>query len=265
MSTVKTKSPRTQLQGRWWSVPLGWAVVLITVLVLWQLSAEFKWTNPIFTGRPTGIAQEFWLGITGPLLSTDAVMTTVGAVTGWLGASVLAIIAAFALTESPYLYRVLDPFITALNSLPRVALAPLFLLWLGIGMTTKIAMAASLAFFVVFSATIAGIQGVNSDHTLVARTMGASKSEVFRKIVIPSAVPSIFAGLELGFIYGMLGTVAGEMLAGSNGLGVRLQYFASSFNMNGYFAALLLLVIITMIIAAGLRRTRLWLLRWQNV
>jgi NitT/TauT family transport system permease protein len=244
---------------------MGWIVLFAAIVTVWQVAAKTGIVDPIFSGVPSDIGRSFLSQLTGEVLKVDAVYTTVGSLIGFIVASALAIIIAFALSQSTYLFRVIEPFFTAMNSLPRVALAPLFLLWFGIGLTSKIVLAGSLAFFVVFSNTIAGIEGVDSDHITVARTMGATRAQVFRSVVIPSAVPSIFTGLELGYIYGMLGTVAGEMLAGEHGLGVRLQYFASAFATNDYFATLLLLIFITMTIAWILRRIRMRLLEWQSM
>jgi len=157
----------------------------------------------------------------------------------------------------------LQPFFTAMNSLPRVALAPLFVMWFGIGALSKVALAASLVFFVVLLNTMAGIQGVDRDHLILARSLGATPTQTFLKFILPSAIPSFFAGLELGKIYGFLGTVAGEMLAGEAGIGVRLQAYSGLFQTNEFFAALLLLVLITTTISIVLRAVRVRLLWWQ--
>ena len=150
-----------------------------------------------------------------------------------------------------------------MNSLPRVALAPLILLWFGIGMSSKVALSFSLAFFVVASNTRAGIESAEADRLLLARVLGATNLQTFMKFILPGAVPNIITGLQLGFIFGMLATVAGEMIAGQNGLGVRLQYFASAFRMNEYFATLVILVVGTTAFSSLLSLLRRHLLRWQ--
>jgi NitT/TauT family transport system permease protein len=111
---------------------------------------------------------------------------------------------------------------------------------------------------------MAGIQGVDRDHTALARSLGASPLAIFTKIKLPSAIPSIFAGIELGMIYGFLGTVAGEMLAGDAGIGVVLQEDSGLFETSKFFAALLLLVTISTAISVGLRAVRRRLLRWNT-
>ncbi len=260
-------SPRRELRSnrrQFVAVAIGWVLVLVVSLGLWEIATASKWANPVFFGQPSRIGAAFMRSISGETLRVDALYTFAGSLIGFLIAAVFAVLAAFVLSQSSYAYRVVEPFFTALNSLPRVALAPIFLLWFGIGLESKIALAASLAFFVVFSNTISGIQGVQSDHVVLARTLGASRWQIFKLVVIPASIPSIFTGLELGFIYAMLAAVAGEMLAGEHGLGVKLQYFASSFATNDYFATLLLLVVITATIAFIIRKARTYFLRWQS-
>lgn len=245
-------------------VVIGWVGVLLVVGGAWQYASTNNLVNPIFTGVPTEILKAFVDSVTGPTLFVDARATLTAALVGAAGASVLGISSAFVLAQSDIWRKIFDPYFTMFNGLPRVALAPLFLLWFGIGITSKIVLAASITFFVTFYNTMVGVDSVDRDHLLLARAMGASRTQTFLKFVVPSAIPSIFTGLQLGFVYGMLGTVAGEMLAGEAGLGVVLTRQAALFQMNGYFATLALLAIITTSISGLLEILRRRLLRWQG-
>ncbi len=242
----------------------GWVGVFVAVAGAWQLAAVHGFINPVFTGMPTRIGTAFLVAITGPALSVDARATVIAALIGAGAASVLGIGSAFVLAQSDVWRRIFDPYFTVLNGLPRVALAPLFLLWFGIGLMSKIMLAASITFFVTFYNTMVGVDSVDRDHLLLARAMGASRLQVFLKFVVPSAVPSIFNGLQLGFVYGMLGTVASEMLAGEHGLGVLLTRQAALFQMDDYFATLMLLALATTAISGTLEYIRRRLLRWQR-
>jgi NitT/TauT family transport system permease protein len=193
------------------------------------------------------------------------VSTVSAAIVGAAGASVLGITTAFILAQSKTWRRIFDPYFTLLNGLPRVALAPLFLLLFGIGFAGKLTLAASISYFVTFYNTMAGVDSVDADHLVLAKALGASRLQLFLKFVVPSAVPSIFTGLQLGFVYGMLGTVASEMIAGQEGLGVELTRQAALFQMNAYYATLLLLGIMTTAISGLLELVRLRILRWQRV
>jgi NitT/TauT family transport system permease protein len=242
----------------------GWLAVLIVVGGSWQFAATHDLIDPVFTGMPTRIVMEFVRSIIGPALTVDAFATVTAALIGSGIASIVGVACAFALAQSDIWRRIFDPYFTVLNGLPRVALAPLFLLWFGIGPMSKIMLAASITFFVMFYNTMVGVDSVDRDHLLLARAMGASRLQVFMKFVVPSAIPSIFTGLQLGFVYGMLGTVASEMLAGRAGLGVLLTRQAALFQMDGYFATLMLLALATTAISGTLEIIRRRLLRWQR-
>jgi NitT/TauT family transport system permease protein len=242
----------------------GWLAVLIVVAGAWQFAATHGLIDPVFTGMPTRIVGEFLKSIIGPPLTVDTFATVTAALIGAGVASLFGIACAFVLAQSDVLRRIFDPYFTVLNGLPRVALAPLFLLWFGIGPMSKITLAASIAFFVMFYNTMVGVDSMDRDHLLLAKAMGASRLQVFLKFVVPSAIPSIFAGLQLGFVYGMLGTVASEMLAGQAGLGVLLTRQAALFQMDGYFATLILLALVTTAISGMLEIIRRRLLQWQR-
>ena len=255
-------SPRSQRRLLVWS---GRLVIFLVVCGIWELTARRGWMNPVFIGIPSEIALDFLRALTGPVLTVDARATVVSTLIGFAIAAAAGIVMAMVLTQVPVLDEIVQPFLTALNSMPRVALAPLFVMWFGVGAESKIALSASLVFFVVLLNTMAGIQGVDRDYLALARSLGAKPVETFVKIKLPSAIPSIFAGIELGMIYGFLGTVAGEMLAGEHGIGVRLQEYSGLFKTNEFFAALVLLVTITTTITVLLRAIRHRLLRWQNL
>jgi NitT/TauT family transport system permease protein len=256
----REKSPRRKR----FLVICGWIGVAVVVGGAWQFGAMHGLINPIFTGMPSRIIAAFGAGITGPMLSVDARATLSAALIGSGVASFVGIAVAFVLAQSEVWRRIFNPYFTVLNGLPRVALAPLFLLWFGIGPMSKIMLAASITFFVTFYNTMAGVESVDRDHLLLARALGATRLQVFTKFVVPSAVPSIFAGLQLGFVYGMLGTVASEMLAGEAGLGVLLTRQAALFQMDEYFATLALLALATTAISGTLEIIRQRLLSWQR-
>ncbi len=258
--SIQAKSP--QWDGL--RVLIGWIGVFVVVGGAWQFAATHGIMNPVFTGMPTRIGSEFIKAITGSALRVDAVATVTAALIGAGIASLLGIASAFVLAQSDVWRRIFDPYFTVLNGLPRVALAPLFLLWFGIGPLSKIMLAASITFFVTFYNTMVGVDSVDRDHLLLARALGASRLQVFLKFVVPSAVPSIFNGLQLGFVYGMLGTVASEMLAGERGLGVLLTRQAALFQMDDYFATLMLLALATTAISGTMEFIRRRLLRWQR-
>jgi NitT/TauT family transport system permease protein len=145
----------------------------------------------------------------------------------------------------------------------RIALVPLFLLWFGLGLGSKIAVGCSLTFFIVLSSTVAGIRSVNQDHLILSRTLGATPRQLFFKVTLPSAVPVMFSGLRLGLIYAMLGVIGAELLAAEHGLGQTLAYLQSTFNMDGVMGVLVLLALLGMSITHVMTRLEHSLLKWQ--
>jgi NitT/TauT family transport system permease protein len=253
------------LADRITAVVAGWIVLAATIGAIWEWAGRTGRVNPIFISYPSAIWDALAEGVQGDLLTVDAQYTLVAVLIGFSTAALAGIAVAFVLSQIAYMRKLLDPFLTALNSLPRVALAPLFVMWFGIGLLSHVVMAASLTFFVVLANTMAGVESVDQDHLLLARLQGATPWQTFRYFIMPSALPSIFNGLELGFIFGMLGTVSGEMIVGEHGFGVRLQRDAGVFNTAGYFATLFVLVIISAALAGLFQVIKRRLIRWQTL
>lgn len=149
--------------------------------------------------------------------------------------------------------------------MPRIALAPLFLLWFGLGSFSRIPLIISLSFFIVAFNTYAGLQNVNRDHLLLVRTLGASRRERFMKFVLPSATPMIFNRVQLALIYAFLGAVVGEILSASQGLSGYLSLELGSLNTTAFFGALMLLVIVALIVSALVRLREKGLSRWYGL
>jgi NitT/TauT family transport system permease protein len=160
-----------------------------------------------------------------------------------------ALLTALVMTTTPSVERLLSPFIEALNALPRVALIPLFIIWFGLGMTQKVVSGVSIMYFVMLSYTLAGAK---------------SRWRVIVQIVMPSAIPSIFAGMRLGMIYTVLGVITAELLAGGKGLGTLVSFYSNTFDTNGVFAVLIVLVLLTSVLSACMTAAEKHLGRWRG-
>lgn len=235
-----------------------------TILLAWQLTADRGWINPILIGRPTEMFQYLYqeLLVTGSLL-TDLKWTLVGIASAFTIGSLAGIAVGLLFATQPFIEKLLDPFVTALNAMPRIALAPLFIIWFGLGVASKIALGVSLTFFVVLSATTAGARSVNPDHLTLAQTLGASRSQIFRMFVLPNSVPVVFSGLRLGLVVSLLGVVGGEVIAAEHGLGQALAVLAASFRTSGVFALILLLAAVGVAVTWLMDRIEARLLRWR--
>ncbi|MFZ0654936.1 MAG: ABC transporter permease, partial [Pseudolabrys sp.] len=147
---------------------------------------------------------------------------------------------------SPFISRLLNPYLNGLNALPKVALAPLFVLWFGLGIESKIALAAALVLFLVFLNTFAGVRQVDQDLIEIARLMKATRLQVIAKVIVPSAMSWMFAGLRVSVPYALIGAVIGEMVASNKGLGYLVQFSGAQFDTAGVFAVLIVIALLAM-------------------
>jgi NitT/TauT family transport system permease protein len=233
----------------------------VILLVLWQLAVDGGLGKELFFSKPTAVAA--FIGDNWNLLVENTVVTMRATAAGFLIGSVSGIAVALLMARFTLLDRVLQPWISVLMSLPRIALAPLFLLWFGITETSKVALAVSLVFFMVLVSTSAGMRTLDPDLRALAKAFHAGELQTFTKIVLPAAVPGIFAGLRLGVVTAILGVVSSEMVASSSGLGQQIVLYGQNLNSAGVFAVLLFLAVITTGLNAFVGALERWLLRWQ--
>jgi NitT/TauT family transport system permease protein len=242
----------------------GHTLFIVLFVILWEQAATRGMLEPTFFGRPSGIISYLWKGfVTEGRLWLELGYTLMGAGISFLGGSLCAIALGLVFVEFPRFHRATEPYLTLVNAMPRIALAPLFLLWFGLGIGSKVAVGFSLTFFIVLSATIAGIRGVDLDHLVLSRSLGATPSQIFFKVTLPSAVPVIFSGIRLGLIFALLGVVGAELIAAEHGLGQTLAYLQATFSMDGVMALLLLLALMGLGFTALMNKLERTLLVWQ--
>lgn len=243
---------------------LGRLAFLAAFGLIWQYAAANGIIDPLFIGKPSGILLFLWKGIfVDGSLVYEMLWTIMGTLVAFVVGAVGGILTGLLFVNYPFLERFFEPFLTALNALPRIALAPLFLLWFGLGLSSKVALGASLTYFIVLSSTTAGIRSVSADHMMLARTLGARSNQIFFRITLPNAVPTIFSGLKLGLIYALLGVIAGELIGAEHGLGQVLTYLSGTFQTNGVYAVLFVLGLIGVAVTALLEQIEKRLLKWR--
>jgi sulfonate transport system permease protein len=217
---------------------LGLAVILV-----WQ-GASGRLIDNFFISNPIDIATRLWRWtVDGSIfahIGATLYATAMGFVIGSVGGAMLGV----WLGVSPLASRLLNPYLNALNALPKVALAPLFVLWFGLGIESKIALAAVLVLFLVFLNTFAGVREVDQDLIDGARLMRATRIQIIVKVIIPSAMSWVFAGLKIAMPYALIGAVLGEMIAANRGLGYLVQFSGSQFDTAGVFAVLFVIALL---------------------
>jgi len=232
-------------------------------LLIWQGAVSLRLIDVFWISSPALVGQELWRLVTSGQLVTDVAMTVFEALIAFVISSVLGIASGLMLARSPFWDEVLAPIIVVLNSLPRIALAPLIILWFGIGIAAKVVTAFTLIYFILLVNTLSGAKNVDNDILTIARLMGASRRDLLWKVTLPSALPWIFAGLNLGLTYSLLGVIVAEILASNQGLGYLIESSAATFNTAGVFAGLVTLAVVAWIFSTVMSQVEARLLRWK--
>jgi NitT/TauT family transport system permease protein len=243
---------------------LAHAVFITCALSFWEYVMVQEWLPATFFGSPSGIATYLWNGfVVNKKLWLELGYTVAGTLISFFLGSGAALALGLVFVMFPKVEKAMEPYLMVLHAMPRFALAPLFLLWFGLGIGSKIAVGTSLSFFIVLANTIAGIRGVSPDLVTLSRSLGATPRQVFFKVTLPGAVPVIFSGLRLALIFSMLGVVGAEIIAAEHGLGQTLAYLQATFDMNGVMGLLVLLSMLGMLVTQGMTRLEKKLLTWQ--
>jgi NitT/TauT family transport system permease protein len=243
----------------------AFAVVIpgLLTLLIWEISAWQSTTVASVVSQPTEIARgiievvvtgEIWqhLRVT---LTEMAVGYAIGAVTG--------VTLGFLFGRVKFLGDVFNPYITLFNGIPKVALAPIFVIWFGIGLMSKIAIILTMVFFVVFINTFAGLRSVSEDYVAIVRLMGASRWQVVREVFLPATLPFIIVGLRAGIPFSVIGAVVGEFIAATTGLGFFINYHQSTFDTTGIFVGVTILASLVVVFDALLSLLERRLLKWR--
>lgn len=225
-------------------VPVLRVLLAVAIFAAWELVSRTV-VDEFFISRPTAIAVRVWDWTTSGILTEALGFTLYAMLFGLLIGAVSGILLGLLLGRARLIAQVLDPFIVAIYSLPKVALVPLFLLWFGIGLRTNTAVAALTVFFLVFYNTYSGTRDVDQELIDVVRLMGGSRKHVFLRVIIPSATVWIFTGLRLAVPYALIGAIVGEIVASDRGLGFLIRRSAGFYDTAGVFAALLVLMLIS--------------------
>lgn len=253
--TERARRERTStLLGR-----LGFAVLFF---LGWELSSG-RIVDQFFVSKPSAIAASLWAMIVKEQLVYHMQFTIIEATVGYLIGAAAGLVMGFALARVDFVYRIVEPFIVGFYGIPRIALAPLFILWFGIGITSKIAVAAVMVFFIVFINTIAGIRSAPPQLLSVARVMGASEWDLMRKVVFPAATPFIIAALQITVPQAMIGAIVGEFISSNRGVGHLISRAAGWLDTPGLFAGIFTLLVVVLVMNFGINLLGAHLMRWN--
>ncbi len=242
-------------------------VILVALIGGWELFARVGIIDPFFWGQPSGIWAQIVTWVTqgtaqGPLWE-QIVTTLEETVLGFLIGVILGVIFGVILGRNRFLSDVLGPYIKAANSIPRVVLGSIFVIGLGLGMQSKVALAVVLVFFIVFFNAFQGVREVDRNLMANARILGASQRRLSTDVIIPSALTWIIASLHTSFSFALVGAVVGEFLGSTQGIGLMIQTAQGTFNANGVFAAMTILAVVALISEMLITALENRLLHWR--
>jgi ABC-type nitrate/sulfonate/bicarbonate transport system permease component len=257
-------SPRAA-RGIGWGTQLLRILVFAVILGLWQLAGG-RWLPYYLISSPSDVAKTLWDLLSGssPGLWADIETTAEELVIGYAIGVVFGIAAGVLLGYWRVGAAIFNPLITAINGIPKIALAPLFLIWFGIGIDSKVAIASMSVFFVMFYNTYMGVSTMPQELVNVLRIFGASRWTVIRKVTLPQITVPLLAGMKASVPFAMIGVIVGEFIAAERGLGYLIDTATQNFDSATVFAGivvLMVMMIIGMMLIAAIERR---VLRWQR-
>jgi NitT/TauT family transport system permease protein len=256
-------SRRSARSRRRLTVGLARTVLLVVLVAAWQLAANLHLIDPGVLASPLGIWTHLVTWTLNGTLWFHAWITIQETIAGFVLGSLAGIGLGFLIGRFPRVAEVLDPFILAIYSVPKVALAPLFLVWFGIGLWMKIVLAAVTVVFIVFFNTLAGVRNVDRDLVDSVWLMGAKPSDILFKVVVPSAMGWALTGVRIAIPYALIGAIIGELIASNRGIGYLISSSAAQYDTAGVFAALIVLTVLAVLLNALVDEIDRRLSKWK--
>jgi NitT/TauT family transport system permease protein len=232
-------------------------LLIAATLLVWEGLIRGLSVPAFILPAPSGIFVALYRGIASRLY-IDHIGVTVGeTLMGFALGSALAFTLGIAVALSRRVEYFLYPFIVMFQAMPKVALAPLIIVWFGLGITSKVVSAALVAFFPLMVNTIVGLRSADEDRINLMRSLAASRWQIFWMLRLPNAMPYIFAGLEIAMIFALIGAIVGEFVGAQSGLGMLIQSMNFTMDVAGQFSILLILSVLGLLlnsIVSGVRR-----------
>ena len=258
---------RRQARRRRLGVHAARAATFVVIVGGWQLLTSWKIIDPFFFGQPSGIVLRLrdWVehGTAYGSLWLQVWITMKEALLGFAYGVAGGVVFGVLLGQVRFLADVLGPYIKAMNAIPRIVLGSIFVVWLGLGTTSKVMLAAVLVFFVVFFNAFQGVREVDRNLVANVRVLGASRFQVIRNVVLPSALTWIIASLHVAFGFSIIGAIVGEFLGAQKGLGLVIATAQNNFDPDGVFAAMLIIAVLALTAEWVIGRLERRLLSWR--
>lgn len=246
-SATKPQAPAVARKRRSLDTTVGrGALQLLAVIgffVAWELGVRVGWVSDFLVGAPSGILKVTYQMLLSGQLLTDTWYTFLEAALGFIIGTIFGSIFGLALWYSIFVARLVEPFIVAINSVPKIAFAPIIILWFGTGLVSKVALAISLTAIVALIAAYQAAKDADTDLQSLLFSMGANKHQIFYRAVVPSTIPAIIATFRINIGFGLVGAVVGEFISSQKGLGHLIYNASSLYDLNTVWAGLFVLML----------------------
>lgn len=239
-------------------------VLLVSLIALWEWGTGAQALNAFLFGSPSAIWGHLLKMAQDGSLWTDTLVTGGETLAGFLLGNLIGTMLGLALWYSRFVSRVVQPFIVAIGSIPIVALAPIVIIWFGTGPASKVAMSTLSVVVVALVIAYKGALSVDDDQINLMRTLGATKAQIFRRLVVPASLGDIFAGLKLTIGFALIGAIVGEFMSSSEGLGHAIFKAGSLYIISKVFAALVATIALALVLTAIVGRVERWLMPWRT-
>jgi len=238
--------------------------LLVAFILIWHFYVTLSGISRFIIPPPLEVWDALIDLLTTPSTLRHTWATIYETLLGFVIATIVGVALGTALGKTPWLERVVNPFIVATQVVPTVALVPLFILWFGFGPESKIVVAAVLAFFPILTNTVLGIKSVDSGHRDVMTVLNAKKWQNFVSLELPSSLPAVLAGMEVGIVLSIIGAVVGEYLGGATGLGYLLVASMNNYKVGMLFAVIILLTVIGFVLYLLIGVLRRLVIPWHE-
>lgn len=245
---------------RWIATPL----VVLGLVVIWAVYVRAFSVSPFILPSPEAVGVALFHILGDPKTYWHIWVTLFETVSGFVIAVIVGIVLGGLLGKLRWLEQTLSPLIVGLQVMPKVALIPLFIVWFGFGITSKVVLAAVISFFPIMTNTILGIKSVDHGHRNVMKCLNASRWETFRELELPSALPFILTGMEVGIVLATIGAIVGEYLGGNQGLGYLAVATLNAFDVQRMFAVIVLLTALGLILYFAVVFLRRFITPWHQ-
>jgi NitT/TauT family transport system permease protein len=237
-------------------------VIFVVFTFLWENLVNILEVDEVVLPTPSKIGSALYFQLDNPLFWSNLRVTSQEALLGFAAAVIFAIIAGTFISQIKIVDKAFMPYLVGFQAIPKIALAPIFIVWFGYGMTSKVVMAATVAFFPILINIIEGLKSADNEQIRMLRVFGASRFQIFLKVQVPCALPFFFAGLDVGILLAILGAVVGEFLGSQEGLGAMVLLAQYNFEIPTMFAILIVLslmgIIAHIIVKALQRKFAFW-------